>query len=97
MKLHPLHDRVIIKRLESETKSAGGIVIPDTAKEKPMKGEVIAVGKGRTLDNGTLVAPSVKAGDTVLIGKYSGSEFKIDNVEYVAVKEDEIIAIVGGK
>lgn len=97
MKLHPLHDRVIIKRLESETKSAGGIVIPDTAKEKPMKGEVIAVGKGRTLDNGTLVAPSVKTGDTVLIGKYSGSEFKVDNVEYVAVKEDEIIAIVGGK
>lgn len=97
MKLHPLHDRVIIKRLESETKSAGGIVIPDTAKEKPMKGEVIAVGKGRTLDNGTVIAPDVKTGDTVLIGKYSGSEFKIDNVEYVAVKEDEIIAIVGGK
>lgn len=97
MKLQPLHDRVIIKRLESETKSAGGIVIPDTAKEKPMKGEVIAVGKGRTLDNGQIVAPTVKAGDKVLIGKYAGSEFKIDDVEYVAVKEDEIIAIVGGK
>lgn len=97
MKLQPLHDRVIIKRLESETKSAGGIVIPDTAKEKPMKGEVIAVGKGRTLDNGQLVAPTVKPGDKVLIGKYAGSEFKIDDVEYVAVKEDEIIAIVGGK
>ncbi|MBU6420758.1 MAG: co-chaperone GroES [Gammaproteobacteria bacterium] len=97
MKLQPLHDRVIIKRLESETKSAGGIVIPDTAKEKPMKGEVIAVGKGRTLDNGQLLAPTVKPGDKVLIGKYAGSEFKIDDVEYVAVKEDEIIAIVGGK
>ncbi|HKT32363.1 MAG TPA: co-chaperone GroES [Gammaproteobacteria bacterium] len=97
MKLQPLHDRVIIKRLESETKSAGGIVIPDTAKEKPMKGEVIAVGKGRTLDNGQVLAPTVKAGDKVLIGKYAGSEFKIDDVEYVAVKEDEIIAIVGGK
>ena len=97
MKLHPLHDRVIIKRLESETKSAGGIVIPDTAKEKPMKGEVIAVGKGRTLDNGTVVPLGVKVGDTVLIGKYSGSEFKMDDIEYVAVKEDEIIAVVGGK
>ncbi|HET7921489.1 MAG TPA: co-chaperone GroES [Gammaproteobacteria bacterium] len=95
MKLKPLHDRVIIKRLESETKSAGGIVIPDTAKEKPMKGEVVAVGPGRTLDNGQVQAPSVKAGDTVLIGKYAGSEFKIDDVEYVSVKEDEIIAIVG--
>jgi chaperonin GroES len=95
MKLQPLHDRVIIKRLESETKTAGGIVIPDTAKEKPMKGEVVAVGKGRTLDNGQLLAPSVKAGDTVLIGKYAGSEFKIDDIEYVSVKEDEIIAIVG--
>ena len=95
MKLQPLHDRVIIKRLESETKTAGGIVIPDTAKEKPMKGEVVAVGKGRTLDNGQVLAPSVKAGDTVLIGKYAGSEFKIDDIEYVSVKEDEIIAIVG--
>ncbi|HKV96248.1 MAG TPA: co-chaperone GroES [Gammaproteobacteria bacterium] len=97
MKLQPLHDRVIIKRLESETKSAGGIVIPDTAKEKPMKGEVVAVGKGRTLDSGQVLAPTVKVGDKVLIGKYAGSEFKIDDVEYVAVKEDEIIAIVGGK
>lgn len=95
MKLQPLHDRVIIKRLESETKTAGGIVIPDTAKEKPMKGEVVAVGKGRTLDNGQVLAPSVKSGDTVLIGKYAGSEFKIDDIEYVSVKEDEIIAIVG--
>ena len=97
MKLHPLYDRVIIKRLESETKTAGGIVIPDTAKEKPMKGEVIAVGKGRILDSGQVVAPSVKVGDKVLIGKYSGSEFKMDDVEYVAVKEDEIIAVVDGK
>ena len=95
MKLQPLHDRVIIKRLESATKTAGGIVIPDTAKEKPMKGEVVAVGKGRTLDNGQLLAPSVKAGDKVLFGKYAGSEFKIDDIEYVSVKEDEIIAIVG--
>jgi chaperonin GroES len=97
MKLNPLHDRVIIKRLESETRTAGGIVIPDTAKEKPMKGEVIAVGKGRILDSGQVVAPAVKVGDKVLIGKYSGSEFKIDDVEYVAVKEDEIIAVVDGK
>ena len=97
MKLHPLHDRVIVKRLESETKTPGGIVIPDTAKEKPMKGEVIAVGKGQILKDGSVRPLDVKVGDKVLIGKYAGSEFKMDDVEYVAVKEDEIIAILGGK
>ncbi|MDE2196800.1 MAG: co-chaperone GroES [Gammaproteobacteria bacterium] len=97
MKLRPLHDRVIIKRLEAETKSAGGIVIPDTAKEKPMKGEVIAIGPGRILDNGQKVPVSVKIGDKVLIGKYSGTDFKMHDEEYVSVEEKDIIAVIEGK
>ena len=95
MKLRPLHDRVIVKRLEEERKTAGGIVIPDTATEKPSMGEVIAVGPGKTDDNGKLIPSGVKAGDKILFGKYSGQEFKLDNTGYLHMREDDIIGIVG--
>lgn len=95
MNLKPLHDRVIIKRLEADTVSAGGIVIPDSATEKPIKGEVIAVGAGKALDNGSIRALTVKAGDKVLFGKYSGTEVKHDGTEYLVVREDDIFAILG--
>ena len=95
MKLRPLHDRVIVKRLEEERKSAGGIVIPDTAAEKPSMGEVIAVGPGKTDDNGKIVAVGVKAGDKILFGKYSGQEFKMEGADYLHMREDDIIGIVG--
>jgi chaperonin GroES len=95
MKLRPLHDRVIVKRLEEERKSAGGIVIPDTAAEKPSMGEVVAVGPGKTDDNGKLTACGVKPGDKILFGKYSGQEFKLDNTDYLHMREDDIIGIVG--
>jgi chaperonin GroES len=94
MKLRPLHDRVIVKRLEEERKTAGGIVIPDTATEKPSMGEVIAVGPGKTDDNGKLQAPGVKAGDKILFGKYSGQEFKMDGADLLHMREDDIIGIV---
>lgn len=96
MNLRPLHDRVIIKRLESETTSAGGIVIPDSAAEKPSRGEVVAVGNGKILDNGETRALAVKAGDTVLFGKYSGSEVKVDGEELIVMREDEVIAVIEG-
>jgi chaperonin GroES len=93
--LRPLHDRVIVKRAtEGEQKSAGGIIIPDSAKEKPQQAEVVAVGPGRRNDKGDVVALDVKAGDKILIGKYSGSEIKIDDQEYVIVREDEILAVI---
>jgi chaperonin GroES len=95
MKLRPLHDRVIVKRLEEERKSAGGIVIPDTAAEKPSMGEVVAVGPGKTDDNGKLQPMGVKPGDKILFGKYSGQEFKLDNAELLHMREDDIIGIVG--
>ena len=95
MKLKPLHDRVIVKRLEEERKSAGGIVIPDTAAEKPSMGEVVAVGPGKTDDNGKLIAIGVKAGDKVLFGKYSGQEFKMEGADLLHMREDDIIGIVG--
>ena len=95
MKLRPLHDRVIVKRLDEERKSAGGIVIPDTAAEKPSMGEVIAVGPGKTDDNGKLIAIGVKVGDKILFGKYSGQEFKLDGTDYLHMREDDIIGIVG--
>jgi len=95
MNLKPLSDRVVLKRMEEERLSAGGIVIPDSATEKPIRGEVIAVGPGKTLDNGTVKAPSVKAGDKVLFGKYSGTEVKIDGTEYLVVREDDIFAVIG--
>jgi chaperonin GroES len=95
MKLRPLHDRVIVKRLEEERKSAGGIVIPDTAAEKPSMGEVVAVGPGKTDENGKLQPMGVKPGDKILFGKYSGQEFKLDNAELLHMREDDIIGIVG--
>lgn len=96
MKLRPLHDRVIIKRLEAETKSAGGIVIPDTATEKPIKGEVVAVGTGKILDDGKVRPLAVKAGDQVLFGKYSGTEVKVDGQELLVMREEDLMAIIEG-
>ncbi|MDX1604772.1 MAG: co-chaperone GroES [Candidatus Competibacterales bacterium] len=96
MKIRPLHDRVVIKRLEDEKTSAGGIVIPDSAAEKPIRGEVLAVGNGKLLDSGERVAPAVKAGDKVLFGKYSGTEVKIDGTEYLVMREDDIMGILEG-
>jgi len=93
MKLRPLHDRVIVKRLEEEKKSAGGIIIPDQAAEKPLKAEVVAVGPGKITDDGKRQTPDVKAGDTVLIGKYSGTEVKVDGADLVVLREDDIMAV----
>ncbi len=94
MNIQPLHDRVVIKRMEEERMSAGGIVIPDTATEKPIRGEVVAVGEGKILDNGQVRALKVKAGDKVLFGKYSGTEVKLNGTEYLVVREDDIFAIL---
>ncbi len=96
MKLRPLHDRVIVKRMEEERVSAGGIVIPDNAAEKPIRGEVIAVGNGKILDSGDQRALDVKAGDTVLFGKYSGTEVKVDGEEVLVMREDDIMAVIEG-
>ena len=93
--IKPLYDRVVIKRMEEEKLSAGGIVIPDSATEKPIKGEVVAVGTGKVLDNGQVRAPQVKVGDKVLFGKYSGTEVKLDGVELLVMKEDDLFAILG--
>ena len=94
MKIRPLHDRVIVKRLEAERKTAGGIVIPDTVAEKPSEGEVVFAGPGKTDDKGKLIAMGVKAGDKILFGKYSGQEFKMDGQDYLHMREDDIIGIV---
>ncbi len=94
MKIRPLHDRVIVKRLDEEKTSPGGIVIPDSAAEKPILGEVIAVGNGKILDNGKLRALAVKKGDKVLFGKYGGTEVKIDGEEYLVLREDDIMGVV---
>ena len=94
MKLTPLHDRVIIKRLPEETKTAGGIIIPDSAKERPMRGTVVAAGPGKLDESGKLVKMSVKAGDVVLFTKYAGTEIKIDGEEHLVLREDDILAIV---
>lgn len=94
MNIRPLHDRLLVKRLEEDTKSAGGIIIPDNAKEKPVQGEVVAIGNGKVLDNGQLRAPSVKKGDKVLFGKYSGTEVKLDGKEYVVMREDDVMAVL---
>jgi chaperonin GroES len=94
MKVKPLHDRVLIRRLEAKEMVRGGIIIPDTAKEKPMEGEVISAGPGRLDDQGKRMPMSVKAGDKVLVGKYAGTEIKIDDVEHVVVREDEVLGIV---
>jgi len=94
MKLRPLDDRVVVKPEEAEEKTAGGIVLPDTAKEKPMKGKVIAVGEGKLLENGNRVPIAVKKGETVLYGKYAGSDVEIDQVEYKILRESEILGIL---
>jgi chaperonin GroES len=94
MKFRPLHDRVLVKRLESEEKTAGGIIIPDTAKEKPMQGEVIAVGTGTRGEDGKLVPLDVKAGDKILFGKWSGTEVKIDGDELLIMKESDILGVL---
>ena len=96
MKLRPLHDRVIVRRLEEERKTAGGIVIPDSAAEKPVRGEVVAVGNGKSLDNGEVRALEVKVGDKVLYGKYSGTEVKVDGQELLVMREDDIMAVLEG-
>jgi chaperonin GroES len=95
MNVRPLHDRLIVRRIEEKETVKGGIIIPDTAKEKPQEGEVIAVGNGKVLENGTKVAMDVKAGDRVLFGKYSGTDIKIDGQEYLILREDEVLAILG--
>ena len=94
-KIRPLHDRVLAKRIEEEEQVRGGIIIPDTAKEKPQEAEVVAVGPGKVQDDGSRAPMDVQEGDRVLIGKYSGSEIKIDDVDYVILREDEILAVVG--
>ena len=94
MKIRPLNDRVIVKRLEDERKTAGGIVIPDTAAEKPSQGEVVAVGPGKLDDSGKVIAMGVKVGEKILFGKYSGTEFKLDGNDYLHMREDDIIGVV---
>jgi chaperonin GroES len=94
MKIRPLHDRIIVKRIEEEEKTKGGIIIPDTAKEKPIEGKVIAVGKGRTTEDGKVVAMDVKVGDRVLFSKYAGTEVKIDGVEHLIMREEDILGII---
>ena len=95
MNLRPLHDRVLIRRIEETEQMRGGLYIPDTAKEKPQQGEVAAVGNGKLLDNGERVAIDVKAGDRILFAKYSGSDIKIDGEEYLILREDEILGVLG--
>ena len=94
MKFRPLHDRVVVKRIEAEEKSAGGIIIPDTAKEKPQQGEIVAVGPGGRDESGKLIPIDVKAGDRVLFAKWSGTEVKVDGVEYLIMKESDIMGVL---
>ena len=94
MKMRPLHDRILVKRVEEETKTKGGIIIPDTAKEKPQEAKVVAVGSGRLTDDGKVVALEVKKGDRVLFGKYSGSEVQIDGEEHLIIREEDILAVI---
>jgi len=96
MKIRPLHDRVVVRRMEEERTTAGGIVIPDSATEKPIQGEVIAVGNGKTLDNGQHRALDVKVGDRVLFGKYSGTEVKLDGEDYLVMREEDIMGVIEG-
>lgn len=95
MAFKPLHDRVLVKRVQSDEKTKGGLIIPDTAKEKPAEGEVVAVGEGARKDSGELIAPTVKTGDRVLFGKWSGTEVKIDGEELLIMKESDIMGIIG--
>ena len=96
MNIRPLHDRIIIQRLDEGEQKVGGIIIPDTAKEKPQQGKVIAAGAGKVRDDGTRQRPDVKAGDLILFGKYSGQEIKIDGEEYLIMKEDEVLGVIEG-
>ena len=96
VKVRPLHDRIIVERIEESEQQTGGIIIPDTAKEKPQQGKVIAAGKGKIKDDGTVAPLDVKAGDTVLFGKYSGQEIKLDGDEYLIMREDEILGVIEG-
>jgi len=96
MNIRPLHDRLVVKRWEEEKTSPGGIVIPDSATEKPIKGEVVAVGSGKVLDNGQVRALGVKAGDKVLFGKYAGTEVKVDGTDYLVLREDDVMAVIEG-
>ncbi len=95
MNVRPLQDRLLVRRVEEETKTKGGLFIPDAAKERPLEGQVIAVGAGTRLDDGTLVAPDVKAGDRVLFGKYAGTEIKLDGIDHIILSEDEVLGIIG--
>ena len=97
MKIRPLHDRVIVKRLEEDRTSPGGIVIPDTAAEKPIRGKIVAVGKGKILENGQVRACDVKVGDNILFGKYSGTEVKVDGEELVVMREEDVMAVIESK
>jgi chaperonin GroES len=92
--IRPLGDRVLVRRAEEETKTAGGILIPDNAAEKPLKGEIMAVGSGKTMENGQVVAVGVKVGDKVYFGKYSGTEIKINGVEYIMMREEDLMAVI---
>jgi chaperonin GroES len=96
MNVRPLHDRIIIQRIEEGEQKVGGIIIPDTAREKPQQGKVIAAGTGKVRDDGTRQAPDVKAGDRILFGKYSGQEIKLDGEEYIIMREDEVLGVVEG-
>jgi len=96
MKIRPLYDRIVVKRIESQEQMQGGLYIPDTAKEKPQEGEVVAVGKGKRLEDGKVVALDVQKGDRILFGKYSGSDIKLDNEEYLIMREDEVLGILEG-
>ena len=97
MKFNPLHDRILIKRIEEKETAKGGIIIPDSAKEKQQEGEVIAVGNGRKTEEGKIIPLDVKAGDRILFGKYSGTEIKVDNEDYLILKEEEVLGVVEGK
>ena len=97
MKIRPLHDRILVKRLEEERTSAGGIIIPDTATEKPIQGKVVAVGKGKILDDRSVRALDVKIGDKVLFGKYGGTEVKVDGDELLVMREEDVMAVIEGK
>jgi chaperonin GroES len=94
MKIRPLYDRIVVKRIEQQEQMQGGLYIPDSAKEKPQEGEVVAVGKGKRLENGSLVPLDVAAGDRILFGKYSGSDIKLDGEEYLIMREDEVLGIL---
>jgi chaperonin GroES len=94
MKFRPLNDRILVKRIEAEARTAGGLIIPDTAKEKPLEGEVIAVGPGRRMDDGSVRPVAVSAGERILFGKYAGDEIKLEGVEHMIIREDDVLAVV---